>query len=99
MKQEYWNKTSLAIRLNVLTLKVRIDKLRFSDNALTVQRTDYKPLKLTHGSGRIYATVFHFVFFTAKMRRIVMNFVRDPKVPRLKHLYGILRLAKSRKYS
>lgn len=99
MRQERWNKTSLAIRLNVVSGEIRTDKLFFSGDKLRVLKADIRPFRFSHGVGTIYTAIFHAVFFLAKLRRILMNFLRNPKIPRLKHLRGILKLAGTRKYS
>lgn len=98
MKQEYWNRKSLAVRFDVVSGAVIVDKLRFTDDKLTVRNVDARLIRMPHGTGRSYSAFFHVAFCFGKFRRILMKFIRAPRVPRLLHLRNILKLVGTREY-
>jgi poly-gamma-glutamate synthesis protein (capsule biosynthesis protein) len=95
-KQKYWNKASLAVDFNPITDEVLLYKLRFSGNVLKMKSL----VKLDKGSIYIsnYNNVFKRSYALGKLRSVFFNWLYNPKVPKLRHVKGIIQVLTNKKY-
>ena len=95
--QNYWNKPSLAVAYDLETGAVRVDRWRCDGATLRLVRRDVDSPRLAFGAPAEYEARFRKHHFHAVWRKKLVNYVRSPRLPRLRHvrsLLGILREAR-----
>ncbi len=93
--QKYWNKTSLLVKYNPNSNKVEVDKLRFSNNELTLYKAGIKLNTNEINVNRGYKKVFQVAYFLGKAKHAFHSWLQSPKLPRYRHLVALINVAKS----
>lgn len=97
-KQEYWNNRSLAVTLDVKSTAVQVDILKQKEAVISVHKASTNQyLKKMHQSF-FYNKKFKMMYFLSKLKSIFFRFLRNPKIPKVKHLMGIITIAKSSQF-
>jgi len=97
-KQEYWNRRSLAVTLDVKSGAVKVDILAQKDGEVSIHKKSTNNYFKKIRQGRFYEKKFKLVYFLAKLKSILFRFLRNPKIPRLKHILGIVAISKSTEF-
>jgi hypothetical protein len=96
-RQAPWNRSSLAFTYEPRTRMVATSSFRFDGTRVMRSPRGIRPTR-SLGIGGLYATRFRLAFIYGKLRQLAFDYLRQPRMPRLRHLRFLMRLLKSREY-
>lgn len=90
-RQKWWHRRSLAVRYNPNPHSGDIEpfELRFDGNTLVETRKSVEKYRLKISSPAVYQKRFDAEYFISSLRKMLANFLVDPKLPRFRHLKSI----------
>lgn len=92
--QNYWNRPSLAVSYDVASGAFRVDRLSFDGRRLRILSRGVSGPRLDMRDEDAYSLAFARHRFRATWRNKLVNYVRRPKLPRLRHVRSLGRILK-----
>ncbi len=93
-RQYYWNRPSLGVAYDVDTGSVRIDRWSCDGTTLRLVHQGVKSPELAFRSPAEYEARFKRHHSFAVWRKKIVNYVRNPRWPRYRHLRSLLSIAR-----
>jgi hypothetical protein len=93
-KQHWWNRRSLAVDYDIDARTVKVRELLFDGKSLRTARPDPHGYVLSIRNEAEYSARYRRAFTFGMLRNKIMNYVRTPRRPRVRHLKSIVAIAR-----
>ena len=88
-RQKWWHRHSLGVRYLAHSGEMEVFGLHFDGNTLAETGRSVEKYRLKMSSRAVYQKRFDAEYFISSLRKMIANFLMDPKLPSFRHLKSI----------